>query len=139
MNVSTALRILKDEGYKYTEKREDLVTLFAKEKRYLSARDVLNHMQESYPGMSVDTIYRNLTLFADLTILEETEWNGEKRYRLSCSTKTHHHHLICLDCGKTRQIESCPMEDIPVGESGFEVTGHKFEVYGRCGACQAHA
>ncbi|WP_226656875.1 Fur family transcriptional regulator [Pseudalkalibacillus hwajinpoensis] len=137
MNVSTALRILKKEGYKYTEKREDLVTLFAKEKRYLSARDVLNHMQKNYPGMSVDTIYRNLTLFADLDILEETEWNGEKRYRLSCSTKSHHHHLICLDCGKTLHIETCPMEGIPVGDTEFEVTGHKFEVYGRCGECQA--
>ncbi|MGA9289890.1 MAG: Fur family transcriptional regulator [Anaerobacillus sp.] len=138
MNVSTALRILKDEGFKYTEKREDLVTLFAKEKRYLSARDVLVHMQKSYPGMSVDTIYRNLTLFKELAILEETEWNGEKRYRLSCSTRNHHHHLICLDCGRTKQIESCPMEDIPVSDTGFEVTGHKFEVYGRCGECLAH-
>ncbi|MGB7999116.1 MAG: Fur family transcriptional regulator [Anaerobacillus sp.] len=138
MNVSTALRILKDEGFKYTEKREDLVTLFAKEKRYLSARDVLVHMQKSYPGMSVDTIYRNLTLFKELEILEETEWNGEKRYRLSCSTRNHHHHLICLDCGRTKQIESCPMEDIPVSDTGFEVTGHKFEVYGRCGECLAH-
>ncbi|MDP4550293.1 Fur family transcriptional regulator [Alkalihalobacillus macyae] len=137
MNVSTALRILKDEGFKYTEKREDLVTLFAKEKRYLSARDVLIHMQKSYPGMSVDTIYRNLTLFKDLEILEETEWNGEKRYRLSCSTNHHHHHLICLQCGRTRQIESCPMEDMPVGDSEFKVTGHKFEVYGECGECQA--
>ncbi|WP_347549572.1 Fur family transcriptional regulator [Pseudalkalibacillus hwajinpoensis] len=138
MNVSTALRILKDEGFKYTEKREDLVTLFAKEKRYLSARDVLIHMQKSYPGMSVDTIYRNLTLFRELTILEETEWDGEKRYRLSCSTTSHHHHIICLDCGKTRQIESCPMEDIPVSDSEFQVTGHKFEVYGKCGECQFH-
>ncbi|PFG13938.1 MULTISPECIES: Fur family transcriptional regulator [Bacillales] len=138
MNVSTALRILKEQGYKYTEKREDLVTLFAKEKRYLSARDVLNHMQRSYPGMSVDTIYRNLTLFTDLAILEETEWNGEKRYRLSCATQSHHHHLICLDCGKTRHIDSCPMEAIPVGDTGFEVTGHKFEVYGRCDECQAN-
>lgn len=137
MNVSTALQILKDKGFKYTEKREDLVVFFAKEKRYLPARDVLNYMQKSYPGMSVDTIYRNLTLFRDLGILEETEWNGEKRYRLSCTTNAHHHHLICLDCGRTRQIESCPMDNIAVRDSGFEVVGHKFEVYGKCGECQS--
>ncbi|WP_270179302.1 Fur family transcriptional regulator [Alkalihalobacillus sp. CinArs1] len=136
MNVSSALEILKNEGYKYTEKREDLVVFFAKEKRYLSAREVLTYMQKTYPGMSVDTIYRNLTLFRDLGILEETEWNGEKRYRLSCATDAHHHHLICLDCGRTRQIEACPMDNIPVYDSDFEVVGHKFEIYGKCGECQ---
>ncbi|WP_377888468.1 Fur family transcriptional regulator [Alkalihalobacillus sp. R86527] len=136
MNVSIALEILKNEGFKYTEKRENLVAFFAEESRYLPAKEVLTYMQKSYPGMSVDTIYRNLTLFRDLGILEETEWNGEKRYRLSCATNSHHHHLICLDCGRTRQIEACPMDNIPVYDADFEVVGHKFEIYGKCGACQ---
>ncbi|TLS36288.1 Fur family transcriptional regulator [Pseudalkalibacillus caeni] len=136
MDVVSALKKLKDNGYKHTDKREDMLTLFSEEKRYLSAKEVLENLQDEYPGLSFDTIYRNLSLFEELEILEVTELNGEKRFRFSCETNHHHHHLICLQCGKTKHIDVCPMEDITLKASDFNVTGHKFEVYGYCSACQ---
>ncbi|WP_054635458.1 Fur family transcriptional regulator [Thalassobacillus sp. C254] len=137
MNLEKALDRLKEQGYKYTGKREMIVSLFAEEKRYLSAKDVLTHMQKEYPGVSFDTVYRNLSLFADLEILETTELEGEKKFRFSCSTPHHHHHLICMECGKTKHIHACPMEHLgtPFDEE-FSVTGHKFEVYGYCADCK---
>ena len=137
MNVKEAMALLKEKGYKHTDKREDMLRLFALEKRYLSAKDVLEQLQHEYPGMSFDTIYRNLSLFADLHILEATELDGEKRFRFSCSIQKHHHHLICLECGKTNHIDSCPMDSIRQQFPGFEVTGHKFEIYGTCQECVA--
>lgn len=135
MNLQKAMDILKDKGYKHTDKRQDMLTLFAHEKRYLAAKDVLERLQEKYAGLSFDTIYRNLSIFTDLGILEETELEGEKKFRFSCSTEHHHHHLICLDCGKTKHIHECPMELFPVSEEGFRIVGHKFEVYGYCDGC----
>ncbi|MFB5662071.1 Fur family transcriptional regulator [Alteribacillus sp. HJP-4] len=138
MNVEKALDILKQEGYKYTGKREHMLQIFAEQKRYLPAKEVLNELQKEYPGLSFDTVYRNLSLFADLEILETTELDGEKRFRFSCSTSQHHHHLICLECGKTKHIPSCPMDMLEDNVKGsFEVTGHKFEIYGVCELCQA--
>ncbi|WP_209125391.1 Fur family transcriptional regulator [Alkalihalobacillus sp. BA299] len=135
MNVSQALERLKEKGYKYTKKREEMIRLFADEKRYLSAKDVLEKMCNDYPGLSFDTIYRNLAVFADLDILEVTELEGEKKFRFSCSTSHHHHHLICLECGKTKAVHNCPMEDLNIKFQDFEVTGHKFEIYGYCNSC----
>ncbi|QKS70891.1 transcriptional repressor [Paenalkalicoccus suaedae] len=135
MNVEQAMDKLKSEGYKYTDKRFDMLTLFSDEGRYLAAKDVLESLQVKYDGMSFDTIYRNLSVFTDLGILEATELDGEKRFRFSCDTNDHHHHLICLECGKTKHIHHCPME-AAVSEQGFQVTGHKFEVYGYCEQCQ---
>ncbi|NGP46044.1 transcriptional repressor [Bacillaceae bacterium SIJ1] len=136
MNVQKAISILKEEGFKYTKKREDLLALFANDHRYLSARQVLEALQDDYPGLSFDTIYRNLYLFEDLEILETTEWDGEKRFRLTCDTE-HHHHLICLECGSTAQLQTCPMPVIEANEEigPFKVTGHKFEIYGKCSHC----
>ncbi|NJP37687.1 Fur family transcriptional regulator [Alkalicoccus luteus] len=134
MNVQEAMDKLKQNGYKYTDKRKDMLQLFSDESRYLAAKDVLEHMQDTYEGMSFDTIYRNLSLFTELHILEATELEGEKRFRFSCSTDHHHHHVICLDCGKTKHIHHCPMNDTP-GAPGFQVTGHKFEIYGYCEQC----
>ncbi|TWI57781.1 Fur family transcriptional regulator [Halalkalibacter nanhaiisediminis] len=137
MNVNEAMEILKEKGFKHTGKREDMLRLFANEKRYLSAKEVLERLQGEYPGMSFDTIYRNLSLFTEMDILEATELEGEKRFRFSCSTTEHHHHLICLDCGKTKHIHSCPMESIHQQFPDFEVTGHKFEIYGKCEECHS--
>lgn len=136
MNVTQALELLKSNGYKLTGKREDLIRVFNEDKRYLTAKDVLERLQPDYPGLSFDTIYRNLSLFVEMEILEMTEWEGEKKFRFRCDTHHHHHHLICMECGKTKEIHICPMENLNLDESGFQVINHKFEVYGKCMECK---
>lgn len=135
MNKIEALSVLRTKGYKHTEKREDILSLFETRSGYLSAKDIQSALRNAYPGISFDTIYRNLSLFKDLYILEETELGGEKVFHFRCSDH-HHHHLICLRCGKTKSIDICPMHDLSQLDPDFQVTGHKFEVYGYCRECQ---
>ncbi|WKB34658.1 Fur family transcriptional regulator [Terrilactibacillus sp. S3-3] len=135
MNKGQALIELKSKGFKHTDKREDILSLFENSTGYLSAKDIQLALKDTYPGLSFDTIYRNLSLFEKLDILETTELDGEKMYQFHC-TEHHHHHLICLKCGKTKTIDICPMEDLSKLDPDFQVTGHKFEVYGYCKDCR---
>jgi Fur family zinc uptake transcriptional regulator len=136
MNVEQALALLKEKGYKYTGKRETMVELFNREDRYLTAKEVMEAMQHEYPGLSVDTVYRNLSLFEELGIVEATEWEGERRYRFHCGSGDHHHHLICKLCGRTKPLHVCPMNAVLGEPSDFTITGHKFEIYGYCSECE---
>ncbi|MCS1352724.1 Fur family transcriptional regulator [Mechercharimyces sp. CAU 1602] len=138
MKMEQALERLKKRGYKYTGKREAMVRIFAEQDRYLTAKEMVELMQEEFSSISLDTVYRNLALFEQLSILEATEWIGERRYRLSCNEHHHHHHhLICTECGRTRSIRACPMDALLGEPDGFAITGHKFEIYGICKRCEA--
>lgn len=133
--VKQYMERLKEKGYKQTDKREEILRIFVKEKRYLSAKEVLSFMQTVFPELSFDTVYRNLTLFEELEMLETTELNGERIYRLHCSDDEHHHHLICLSCGKSRMIALCPLDALVEQPKEFTITDHKFELYGYCVEC----
>jgi len=138
MNVSEAMQLLKEKGYKNTDKREELLRIFAENKRYLTAKDVLAAMNQKFSNLSYDTIYRNLSMFTQLGILEATDLSGEKHFRFSCGIDEHHHHFICTDCGVTKEIMNCPMESVAKSLQGFIVSGHKFEIYGQCPVCQGN-
>ena len=137
MTLDEAWRILQDKQFKRTKNREVILNFFSENDRYLTAGDVRNYMESGNPGVSFDTIYRNLATFTELGILEETELTGERHFRMHCEPGVHHHHFICTMCGKTRNIPDCPMDLIAVNLPNYEVEGHKFEIYGKCPGCLA--
>ncbi len=135
MTLDEAWRILQENQFKRTKNRDTILQFFSNKDRYLTALDVKNFMSDDNPGISFDTIYRNLSTFSELGILEETDLNGERHFRMQCDPGVHHHHFICTACGKTRNIPHCPMEMITVNLPEYEVEGHKFEIYGKCPLC----
>ncbi|MCU9600534.1 Fur family transcriptional regulator [Pallidibacillus thermolactis] len=139
MKVDEAIQLLKEHGYKYTGKRMEMLDFLAAHDKYMTAKEILEGLKDTYPNMSFDTIYRNLSLFEELGIIEITELSGEKHFRFTCTHDDHHHHFICLQCGKTRHIDLCPMEHELVQNElqGYSISGHKFEIYGYCNECNA--
>lgn len=136
--VSDALNALKSEGFKTTKKREDILRFLFDQDKYISAKEVYQHMNEKYSGISYDTIYRNLNDFATFDVIEVTDLNGEKKFRFHCchDSHMHHHHFICTNCGSTREIAICPMDYFQDQLVGCEITGHRFEIFGICDKCR---
>lgn len=136
--VQKALAVTKENGLKYTKKREALIRFLADKNRYVSAREVHEYMNELFPGLSYDTVYRNLHDFSELGIFEETDFNAEMKFRLHCSlmgADHHHHHFICKYCGKTKELKMCPMDFFEEQLAGCKIEGHRFEIYGMCEEC----
>ncbi len=134
MNLNTAIQLLKEKGYKHTKQRERMLEIFVSQDQYIAAKDVLRMIQQDFPSVSYDTIYRNLYLLTDEEMLEATVLHGEKHFRLACYSNEHHHHFICNSCGSKKEVEFCPMNVIEKLQ-GYQIEHHKFEIYGECPQC----
>lgn len=133
--LKEALGILEKSELKMTERRVLMLEILYNENRYLSAKEMKAMLTEEYPGISPDTIYRNLHSFSELNILEETEISGEKYFRANCSADGHHHHFICSECGYSIELEECPVSYFREQIGDAKITSHRFELFGLCENC----
>ena len=69
--IDNMLKAMSEQGWRITEQRRSLATLFAESGNYLSPKDVYEHMKMKYPGISFDTVYRNLRLLSEMGVLEQ--------------------------------------------------------------------
>lgn len=138
-DISFALTRLREAGYKITQKRKEILEIFAQEQKYLSATYIHDLLIQKYPTMSYNTTYRNIYDFIDSGILESTEYNQEQLFRINChGPNHHHHHFICTHCGMAIALEFCPMDYSQLDERLTDVTisSHRFEIFGLCAECK---
>lgn len=133
--LKDALETLEKSELKITERRVHMIEIMYQKNRYLSAKEVKTELEHNYPGISPDTIYRNLHSFSTLNILEETEFNGEKFFRANCGVDKHHHHFICTKCGRSLELPMCPLAYFKNEIGDAEITSHRFELFGICEDC----
>lgn len=136
-SIEDALKQLDKHGYKHTKKRETMLTNLIDRDGYLSAREMFELLKPIFPTISYDTVYRNLHDFSVINLVEETEINGEMKFKYQCGGGHigHHHHFICTKCGASREIEMCPMDFFKDRLPGCQIKSHRFEIFGLCEKC----
>lgn len=133
--VQQSMDRMKKAGFKITNKRREIIELFAENQNYQTAKQIHKTLAMKYPTMSYNTTYRNLYDFVEQGILESTEYQQEQLFRLTCGTDHHHHHFICTTCGLTLPIHVCPMDAVQEELQDVLIEEHRFEVFGKCAKC----
>lgn len=139
MTKEEIIRIMSDQGLRITEQRRSMAALFSEAEGYLAPKDVYEYMGSRYPGLSFDTVYRNLRVLHEMDVLEQFVFEDGIRFRVHCGGHDHHHHLICLSCEKTFPVHYCPMIQMDGIPDSFKVVRHKFEIFGYCESCAQYA
>ena len=135
ITLQQMLNAMSNQGWRVTNQRRWLATLFVKTEGYLSPKDVYEHMIEKYPNVSFDTVYRNLRLLSEMGVLEQFYYKDGLKFRANCLSH-HHHHMICLNCEKTFTFEFCPMTQLPELSKDFHIMNHRFDIFGLCNDCE---
>ncbi|MDO7788755.1 Fur family transcriptional regulator [Desulforamulus aquiferis] len=130
------IKQLQEKGLKITPQRQEIIRVFLESKNnHLSAEDVHNQIAEKFPSMSLDTVYRNLSVMQQLGILTELNF-GERKNLFEINSSQHHHHLVCTKCGVSEEIDFCPLEFLDADKvKNFKVKKHSFEIFGICANC----
>lgn len=138
MHLKYIMEMLNNKGYKNTPQRRAIIqSLLALDKRP-TAKEIYVEVQEAFPEISLDTIYRNLDILVDIGVVDQLNLRSKESNRFELSVQ-HHHHMVCLQCGETICLDYCPFNNCSLTQAEaneFKVVGHAFEIYGYCSSCQ---
>ena len=122
---------------RHTWQRDAVRSALDRRETFVSAQELHAALRDSGTSIGLATVYRAL---ADLAVEGEADslqQEGESLYR-ACTPGTHHHHLICRNCGLTVEIEADPVEEWArevAKEHGFSDPQHIVDVFGLCANC----
>ncbi len=142
VNVDRMKEKLKKEGYKLTTQRRAILNVMLDNKDdHLSPEEIYDIVKKRYPEIGLATVYRTLQLFEQLDIIYKLNFDdGCSRYELNYdSGDHHHHHLICLECGKVIEVKLDLLENLEIEiekEGKFKITDHNVKFFGYCSECQ---
>lgn len=137
-------KILKERELKVTTQRVLVLTALAESQgSHLTVEEIYDLVKTENPEIGLATVYRTIQLFYELHLVDRINLDdGFVRYEIgdigNHNAKHHHHHLICLGCGKVISFEEDLLEDLEkkiAGTTGFSVVDHEVKLYGYCKEC----
>ncbi|WP_066634029.1 Fur family transcriptional regulator [Desulfolucanica intricata] len=139
MSMEDMLNKLKENGIKVTPQRQEVLRVFLENEKHYSAEEILKKVKNTFSNISLDTIYRTLSLFKGLGLINEVDFaDGCRRFEIN-NVDGHHHHLVCLKCGRAEEVRFCPEDcllKVQKQNPDFKVSGHTFKIFGYCPNCQ---
>ena len=121
---------------KHSKQRDSIKEFLATRKDHPTADIVYMNVRKSFPNISLGTVYRNLTLLADIgEITRLRVGDGADHFDYDTSP---HYHFVCQECGAVTDIDFPFMEHITQNaRKNFkgEIEGQIIYFYGRCENC----
>ena len=126
---------------RYTAGRRAIVDLLVSVGHPVSIGDIA----ERLPGLPRSSAYRHLVDLHAAGLVRRVTANDEfTRFELAEDLTEHHHHLLCVSCGKVidvtlpagfEQQVAAAIGQLADAES-FQAHGHRLDVLGLCAACR---
>lgn len=131
--------ILRHEGLKYTKQRASILKILTGSDQPVSAEQVFLELQKNSINANLSTVYRILDSLASKGIVVKVSISSDTKALFEMNSSVHKHRMICINCRKMTSVEGCPLEEYEKmikDKTGFDVTGHKLEIYGYCEKCK---
>ncbi len=103
----------------------------------MSGQQIHRLLENGSNAMGLATVYRNLRQLQQQGLVRCRHLpTGEALY---APIEQDLHHLTCVDCGRTKALDHCPIHGLSISTeetSGFKMLFHTLEFFGICSECQ---
>ena len=121
---------------KHSKQRDMIKDFLMSRKDHPTADIVYMNVRQQPPKISLGSVYRNLTLLADLGEIQRLRLgDGVDHFDADISE---HYHFICNDCGGVIDLEMDSISSITdIAQKNFDgcIAGHVTHFYGSCNSC----
>jgi len=129
---------LRKGGLKLTPQRMAIAKILADSQGHPSVEEIFDRLKESFPTMSLATVYRNVLVLKSLgETLELGFPDGRNRY--DGNRPYPHPHAICIQCRAIVDPKMDGVQDMTravAAETGFQILTHRLDFFGICRKCQ---
>ncbi len=132
--------VVRGVGIRLTPQRREIYRQAAATTAHPDIETIHRRVCRTMPGVSLDTVYRALALFADLGLISTIRPLG-RHLRFDANTSPHHH-FICSHCGAAIDFEDRDFDNLRIPTSAAalgRVVSRHVELRGLCGPCAAGA
>ncbi len=127
------MALLEDHGLRITAPRQKIVDYIHGAAEGFTAEK----MADDLSNVSRATVFRTLKILLEANVICRLSMpGGNPRYSLS--RVDHHHHTVCISCGRVGEFRASTIERLLKGiESDIPgaIVGHNIEFYIKCDAC----
>ncbi len=133
-------QLLKNNELKFTKQREFILKALYDNEGHFTPEELHDLIKKKAPNLntSIATIYRTLGLLEESKIINSISF-GSKGKKYEFGLKSHHDHLICIECGALIEFEDEVIETRQsqiAKEHNFKMTNHTMNIFGICENCQ---
>jgi len=118
--------IFREIGLRITPQRLEIFQILASMHGHPAAEDVFERIRQRFPSISLDTVYRTLSLFESHGLIKKVHHLANKT-RYDTNLK-HHHHFVCVLCKKIIDLEWDEIDGVPMPK-GVETLGRVVDRY----------
>jgi Fur family ferric uptake transcriptional regulator len=125
-------RLCAEKGMRMTGQRRVIARILSDAEDHPDVEEVHRRASAKDSRISLSTVYRTVRLFEEAGILERHEF-GDGRARYELAPREHHDHLIDVETGTViefRNEEIERLQEAIARELGYELIGHRLELYG---------
>ncbi len=134
--ISRMMQVCRQAGMRVTPQRQAIYEEVAKTEEHPDAETVFKRVRKRMPTVSLDTVYRTLSMLEEIGLVSRVEIFCE-RARFDANIDPHHH-FMCSRCGLVRDFQSETENPVDVPafvEEWGEIDAVHIQVRGVCSEC----
>lgn len=132
--------ILMQKGLRVTDVRVKVLEILDSADTPMTVEEVFDSLRVSFKSVNLSTVYRTMDVLSKNGLVVKSALFDCNKSMYEYKRVEHKHHLVCICCNRMISLEDCPIDDEYAREmcsrQGFELTGHKLEIYGLCPNCR---